>query len=102
MPAPSFANHPAALGGVSNGFLPEALESEVRRIYARSPLYGLRHPLEAGRLHWAQYEALPVLSKREIVERGHRVFSPTTARSSAGCRRNATSTSRPLAQRRGR
>ncbi|HOD46955.1 MAG TPA: CoF synthetase [Opitutaceae bacterium] len=74
MPAPSFANHPAALGGVSNGFLPEALESEVCRIYARSPLYGLRHPLEAGRLHWAQYEALPVLSKREIVERGHRVF----------------------------
>jgi len=74
MPAPSFANHPAALGGVSNGFLPEALESEVRRIYARSPLYGLRHPLEAGRLHWAQYEALPVLSKREIVARGHRVF----------------------------
>jgi len=74
MPAPSFANHPAALGGVSNGFLPEALESEVRRIYARSPLYGLRHPLEAGRLHWAQYEALPVLSKREIVERGHRAF----------------------------
>ena len=74
MPAPSFANHPAALGGASNGFLPEALESEVRRIYARSPLYGLRHPLEAGRLHWAQYEALPVLSKREIVERGHRAF----------------------------
>ena len=74
MPAPSFANHPAALGGASNGFLPEALESEVRRIYERSPLYGRRYALEGGRLHWAQYEALPVLSKREIVERGHRAF----------------------------
>ncbi len=74
MPAPSFANSAASLGGSTNGFLPESLETEIRRIYAHSPLYGQRHALAQERLHWAQYEALPVLSKREVVERGHQAF----------------------------
>lgn len=74
MPAPSFANPAASLGGSTNGFLPEALETEIRRIYEHSPLYGQRHALAKERLHWAQYEALPVLSKREVVERGHQAF----------------------------
>jgi len=74
MPAPSFANPVASLGGSTNGFLPEALETEIRRIYEHSPLYGQRHALAKERLHWAHYEALPVLSKREVVERGHQAF----------------------------
>lgn len=54
--------------------MPEVLESEIRNIYARSPLYGVRHPLTQSPLDWAQYQAMPVLSKREIVERGHQAF----------------------------
>jgi len=46
------------------------LEIEIRRIYERSPLYGQRFPLHAGPLHWACYQEIPALSKKEIVERG--------------------------------
>jgi len=74
MLAPSFANHPAALGGATNGFLPEPLETEIRAIYRRSPLYGTRFPLHAEPLQWSCYREIPVLSKREIVEQGPQAF----------------------------
>lgn len=74
MPAPTFANPPESLGVVSNGFVPPLLEREVRRIYARSPLYGQRFPLHPEPLEWSCFREIPTLSKREIVERGHQAF----------------------------
>jgi hypothetical protein len=74
MSAPIFANPPESLGVASNGHVPAMLEQEVRRIYARSPLYGQRFPLRAEPLEWSSYREIPALSKREIVERGHRAF----------------------------
>jgi len=78
MSVPRFANSSAMLeagaAGSGGGLVPETLEQEIRRIYALSPLYGARHPLAEGRLAWGHYEQLPVLSKREIVERGHQSF----------------------------
>ena len=74
MTASLFANDPAALGSAANGFLPEALEREVRKIYARSPLYGRRFPLHADPLQWSCFREVPALSKKEIVERGHQAF----------------------------
>jgi phenylacetate-CoA ligase len=74
MPAPSFANHPAALGIGSAERLPSLLEQEVRKIYARSPLYPQRFPLHAEPLQWSCYREIPALSKKEIVERGHQAF----------------------------
>jgi phenylacetate-CoA ligase len=74
--APSeFANSPAALGAPgSAGTLPAPLESEIRRIYLRSPVYTARFPLHNEPLQWACYREIPALSKREIVERGHQAF----------------------------
>jgi len=74
MTAPTFANPPETLGPASNGNVPAALEQEVRRIYARSPLYGRRFPLHAEPLQWSCYQEIPALSKKEIVERGHQAF----------------------------
>lgn len=74
MPAPTFANPPATIGVASQEFLPPALEQEVRRIYDRSPLYGQRFPLHTEPLQWSCYREIPVLSKKEIVERGHQAF----------------------------
>src|SRR5947208_7812165 len=74
MTAPLFANDPAALGTATNGHLPAALESEVRKIYARSPLYGQRFPLHAEPLQWSCFREIPTLSKKEIVTRGHQAF----------------------------
>ncbi|MBI5381992.1 MAG: CoF synthetase [Opitutae bacterium] len=74
MVASSFANHPDALGRVENGSVPVALEREIRRIYARSPLYGQRYRLHEEPLPWTRYREIPILSKREIVERGHQAF----------------------------
>ena len=71
---PTFANHPAVLGEAPGLLLPAVLEQEVRRIYARSPLYGRRFPLHAEPLQWSCYREIPALSKREIVERGHQAF----------------------------
>jgi len=71
---PHFANASAALGGAVNGFVPDALEREIRAIYRRSPLYAKRHALGGGRLEWDGYAAIPLLTKREIVERGHCAF----------------------------
>ena len=74
MTAPLFANDPAVLGSAVNGNVPDALEREVRKIYARSPLYGQRFPLHPQPLHWGCFREIPALSKREIVERGHQAF----------------------------
>jgi len=71
---PTFANHPDVLGKESGRLLPAALEQEVRRIYARSPLYGRRFPLHPEPLQWSCFREIPALSKREIVERGHQAF----------------------------
>jgi phenylacetate-CoA ligase len=70
-----FANSPSALGipGAS-GTLPAPLESEIRRIYGRSPVYTERFPLHSEPLQWSCYREIPTLSKREIVERGHQSF----------------------------
>ncbi len=72
--AVDFANSRAALGAAPADLLPAALEEEIRRIYARSPLYGRRFPLHPSPLQWSCYRELPALSKREIVERGHLAF----------------------------
>jgi len=74
MIAPTFANPPETLGTAHNGNVPAALEQEVRRIYARSPLYARRFPLHAEPLQWSCYREIPALSKKEIVERGHQAF----------------------------
>ena len=75
MHAPLFANSPTALGPeAAAGRVPAALEAEVRRIYARSPLYGERFPLHAAALAWSCFREIPVLSKQEIVRRGHQAF----------------------------
>lgn len=50
--------------------LPPALEQEIRRIYERSPLYGRRHSLPEKNLAWDGFTAIPLLSKKEIVEGG--------------------------------
>jgi phenylacetate-CoA ligase len=74
MPAPTFANPPGTLGSITGEFLPAPLESEIRKIYARSPLYSQRFPLHSQPLQWSCYREIPALSKREIVERGHQAF----------------------------
>jgi len=74
MSVPVFANHPAALGPLAVDRVPGPLEQEVRRIYARSPLYGRRFPLHQNPLEWACYREIPALSKKEIVEHGHQAF----------------------------
>lgn len=75
MDRPAFANDPALFAGTNgNGSLPAALEEEIRRIYARSPLYGTRFPLHGEPLRWTCYREIPPLAKREIVERGAPAF----------------------------
>lgn len=76
---PRFANSPATLGPVLNGFVPGTLEAEIRTIYGRSPLYPKRFPLHAEPLHWGCYSEIPLLTKREIVERGHCAFFESCA-----------------------
>ncbi len=74
MTAPLFANPPETLGSTPSDLVPAALEGEVRKIYARSPLYGQRFPLHPEPLQWSCYREIPALSKKEIVERGHQAF----------------------------
>lgn len=71
---PAFANSADTLGARAGGLLPAALEQEVRAIYARSPLYGQRFPLHHEPLQWACYREIPLLTKQEIVQRGHTAF----------------------------
>jgi phenylacetate-CoA ligase len=72
--ASTFANSPAALGEAKGGRLPAPIEQEVRAIYRRSPLYGQRFPLHAEPLQWSCYREIPVLTKQEILDRGHTAF----------------------------
>jgi phenylacetate-CoA ligase len=69
-----FANAPAALGAGGAGGVPGLLEREIRAIYRRSPLYGLRFPLHPEPLAWSCYREIPVLTKNEILDRGHTAF----------------------------
>lgn len=71
-PVPAFAN--ARLPAPADGAVPEALEQEIRAIYRRSPLYGARFPLHPEALQWSCYREIPVLTKQEIVQRGHTAF----------------------------
>lgn len=72
--APSFANSPTLFESVQDDRLPAPLESEIRAIYDRSPLYAQRFPLHPEPLRWSCYREIPALSKREIIERGHQAF----------------------------
>ncbi len=74
MPVPLFANPPESVGNAPREVVPGALEREVRKIYARSPLYGTRFPLHAEPLQWSCFAEIPALTKKEIVERGHQAF----------------------------
>jgi len=74
MPASSPSCPPASATPVVDELLPDSLEQEVRRIYARSPLYGQRFPLHPEPLHWSCFREIPALSKQEIVTRGHQAF----------------------------
>jgi phenylacetate-CoA ligase len=74
MTAPVFANAPNTLGAACDSRLPASLESEIRAIYERSPLYAERFPLHATPLQWACYREIPVLTKQEILQRGPTAF----------------------------
>jgi phenylacetate-CoA ligase len=74
MSAPVFANAPETLGTARDSRLPAQLESEIRAIYERSPLYPERFPLHAEPLQWTCYRQIPVLTKQEILQRGHTAF----------------------------
>jgi phenylacetate-CoA ligase len=73
-PPPLFGNSRDVLGDAPHSRLPEPLENEIRAIYRRSPLYTQRFALHPEPLHWSCYREIPVLSKQEIVERGHTAF----------------------------
>jgi phenylacetate-CoA ligase len=74
MSAPVFANVSEALGPARDACVPAALETEIRAIYERSPLYPERFPLHPGPLQWGCYSAIPVLTKQEILQRGPAAF----------------------------
>lgn len=69
-----FANSPDTLSGAGGAALPASLEQEIRAIYQRSPLYAQRFPLHAEPLQWGCYREIPILTKQEIVQRGHTAF----------------------------
>ncbi|HTL68490.1 MAG TPA: CoF synthetase [Lacunisphaera sp.] len=69
-----FANAPDALAGDGRSVLPTSLEREIRAIYRRSPLYSQRFPLHDAPLQWSCYREIPVLTKQEILDRGHTAF----------------------------
>lgn len=74
MSVPAFANAQSMVNTVDPRCLPVELETEIRRIYERSPLYAQRFPLHHEPLRWSCYREMPTLSKQEIVERGHQAF----------------------------
>jgi len=71
---PAFANSPELLVSEAPSRLPAPLEQEIRRIYERSPLYSKRFPLHSDPMHWACYQEIPALSKKDIVDHGHESF----------------------------
>lgn len=74
MSFPTFANPASSLGSAAGDLLPEPLEKEIRKIYARSPIYGQRFPLHQEPLKWACYREIPAMDKKTIIERGHQAF----------------------------
>lgn len=64
----------AAVGLTDAAVLPGELETEVRAIYERSPIYARRRPLHPPPLRWACYDEIPLLTKKEIVDEGHCAF----------------------------
>lgn len=74
LPVAEFANAPESLGPGEDGQLPGSLAAEIRAIYARSPVYEARFPLHGDPLGWSCYREIPVLTKQEIVTRGHAAF----------------------------
>ncbi len=74
MSVPVFANSPETVESPCDSRLPAPLESEIRAIYDRSPLYPERCPLHSEPLQWACYRQIPVLTKQEILERGPSAF----------------------------
>jgi phenylacetate-CoA ligase len=87
MSAPVFANATESVGVAHDSVLPPSLESEIRAIYGHSPLYPARFPLHAPPLHWACYDAIPVLTKQEILQRGPAAFFADYAAVERGLRR---------------
>jgi len=85
---PLFANSPDSLGRNGSNLVPERLEDEVRAIYARSPLYSSRFPLHSDRLQWSCFSEIPVLTKAEIIERGHCAFFDDCKEVDAAVERN--------------
>jgi len=73
-PVSVFANAPGVLGHAPAAQLPDSLEQEIRAIYRRSPLYGQRFPLHNAALQWSCYREIPILTKKEILDRGHTAF----------------------------
>lgn len=71
---PAFANSPDSLGELDACRLPATLETEIRAIYERAPLYPQRFALHREPLQWSCYREIPVLTKQEIVQRGHAAF----------------------------
>lgn len=69
-----FANTSAGLSPTQTALLPDGLEQEIRAIYRRSPLYRERFPLHDEPLQWSCYKEIPVLTKNEILDRGHTAF----------------------------
>jgi phenylacetate-CoA ligase len=76
MSRPTFANPPAVLDSAADPVVPASLEQEIRRIYDRSPVYAERFPLHVEPLQWSCYREIPLLTKQEIVQRGHQAFFP--------------------------
>lgn len=69
-----FANEGMDFAGPSGALLPGELDSEVREIYRRSPIYARRRPIHPEPLRWACYDEIPLLTKQDIVDEGHCAF----------------------------
>ena len=69
-----FANSGFDFEGPGAALLPSELESEVRAIYERSPIYTRRQPIRPEALRWACFDEIPLLTKKDIVDEGHCAF----------------------------
>lgn len=69
-----FANEGLSFRGAAETILPAGLESEIRAIYQRSPIYARRRAIHDEPLRWACFEEIPLLTKQTIVEEGHCAF----------------------------
>lgn len=83
-----FANELVALSSAGGELLPHTLEQEIRAIYRRSPLYGQRFPLHNEPLQWSCYREIPILTKNEILDRGHTAFFENYAEIERGFQQN--------------